>query len=105
MCHAADIWRLILFQYDGDGHVRGMLSSLAGKWGCEMARMKGTVAWFSNTKGFGFVTRGGGPDIFIHYTAIQSSRYKTLSEGDSIEFDVVLGPNGKEQAANVTKSG
>lgn len=69
-----------------------------------MARYKGQVAWFNNAKGYGFVRRENGPDVFIHYTAIQTDGYKTLAEGESVEFDVERGPTGKEQAANVVRS-
>ena len=64
---------------------------------------RGTVKWFSNQKGFGFITpEGGGKDIFVHHTAIQGDGYKTLDEGQTVEFDIVQGPKG-EQAANVVK--
>ncbi len=65
---------------------------------------QGTVKWFSNQKGFGFITpsNGGGSDVFVHHTAIQGEGYKSLNEGDNVEFDVVRGPKG-DQAANVVK--
>ncbi len=62
---------------------------------------KGTVKWFNATKGFGFITREGGEDVFVHFNAITSSGYKTLNEGDKVEFDVQKGPKGLA-AANVT---
>ena len=62
----------------------------------------GTVKWFNDAKGFGFITRQGGPDVFVHHTAIQSEGFRSLSEGDQVEFDVVQGPKGP-QAANVRK--
>jgi CspA family cold shock protein len=64
----------------------------------------GTVAWFNNAKGFGFITPDeGGSDVFVHYSAIQTSRgYKSLSEGNRVEFDVEEGAKGV-QAANVRK--
>ena len=68
-----------------------------------MAQFKGTIAWFNNDKGYGFVSQESGPDLFIHYTALQSEGYKSLQKGDSVDFDVERGPTGKEQAANVTK--
>jgi cold shock protein len=61
---------------------------------------QGTVKWFSNEKGFGFISRDGADDVFVHFSAIQSEGYKTLNEGQSVEFDIVDGPKGK-QAANV----
>jgi CspA family cold shock protein len=62
----------------------------------------GTVKWFNDAKGYGFIERSDGDDVFVHYSAIQGGGFKTLSEGESLEFDVVEGPKGK-QAANVTK--
>ncbi len=61
---------------------------------------QGTVKWFSNEKGFGFISREGADDVFVHFSAIQGDGYKTLNEGQSVEFDIVDGPKGK-QAANV----
>lgn len=65
-------------------------------------RMKGTVKWFNAAKGYGFVQLQDGKDIFIHYSAIKEEGYKTLDEGQKVEFEVITGPRG-EQAANVTK--
>jgi CspA family cold shock protein len=62
----------------------------------------GTVKWFNDAKGYGFIERSDGDDVFVHYSAIEGGGFKTLSEGESLEFDVVEGPKGK-QAANVTK--
>ena len=61
---------------------------------------QGTVKWFSNEKGFGFISREGGDDVFVHFSAIGGEGYKSLAEGQAVEFDVVDGPKGK-QAANV----
>jgi CspA family cold shock protein len=61
---------------------------------------QGTVKWFSNEKGFGFISREGQDDVFVHFSAIESEGYKSLTEGQAVEFDVVDGPKGK-QAANV----
>lgn len=63
---------------------------------------KGTVKWFSNQKGYGFIATEDGKDVFVHHTAIKGDGYKTLQEGQSVEFDVIQGPKG-EQAANVVK--
>jgi CspA family cold shock protein len=63
---------------------------------------RGKVKWFNESKGFGFIEQEGGKDIFVHYSAIQSSGFKTLTEGDVVEFDVVEGPKGL-QASKVTK--
>jgi len=61
----------------------------------------GTVKWFNDAKGFGFIAReGGGPDVFVHFSAIASNGFKTLPEGARVEFDVVPGKKG-DQAANV----
>ena len=62
----------------------------------------GTVKWFNDAKGFGFIERPDGDDVFVHYSAIEGGGFKTLAEGESLEFDVVEGPKGK-QAANVIK--
>ena len=67
-----------------------------------MSRLSGTVKWFNDAKGFGFIQREGGPDVFVHYSGIQASGFKTLAEGDKVEFEIVEGPKGP-QAGNVTK--
>jgi len=67
-----------------------------------MSRLSGTVKWFNDAKGFGFIQREGGPDVFVHFSGIQSSGFKTLAEGDKVEFEIVEGPKGP-QAGNVTK--
>ena len=67
-----------------------------------MERLTGTVKWFNNAKGYGFLGRENGPDVFIHYSAIISNGYKSLQEGDKVEFEIVQGQKGP-QAANVSK--
>ena len=62
--------------------------------------MRGTVKWFSDEKGFGFISREDGDDVFVHHTAIQSEGFRSLAEGQAVEFDVQQGPKGL-QAANV----
>ncbi len=66
-----------------------------------VAQFEGTVAWFNNAKGFGFITRPGGSDVFLHYSAIQSDGYKSLKEGQTVTFDIETGTTGRPQAANV----
>ena len=63
---------------------------------------KGTVKWFNNEKGFGFITRSGGPDVFVHHTAIVAEGYRSLNEGDQVSFEVVEGQKGL-QARNVVR--
>ena len=69
-----------------------------------MARLTGTVKWFNDAKGFGFIAREGGPDVFVHFSAIQTQGFKSLQEGEPVEFEIVQGQKGP-QAANVTRAG
>jgi CspA family cold shock protein len=62
----------------------------------------GTVKWFNDAKGFGFISQEGGEDVFVHHTAITMDGFRTLKEGERVEFDVVQGPKGL-QAANVRR--
>jgi CspA family cold shock protein len=62
---------------------------------------KGTVKWFNAAKGYGFITRSAGEDVFVHFRAITGEGYKSLNEGDSVQFEVERGPKGL-QAANVS---
>jgi cold shock protein len=62
----------------------------------------GTVKWFNNAKGFGFISREGAPDVFVHHTAIMAEGFRTLSEGERVQFEIVQGPKGL-QAANVRR--
>jgi CspA family cold shock protein len=66
----------------------------------EQPLAEGTVKWFSNEKGFGFIEREGGDDVFVHFSAIGMEGYKSLTEGQKVSFEVVQGPKGA-QAANV----
>jgi CspA family cold shock protein len=81
--------------YPGDG------AGFNEKEGKVMAQ--GTVKWFNDAKGFGFITQEGGEDVFVHFSAIQAQGFKSLAEGDRVEFEVTRGPKGL-QAANVRKA-
>lgn len=61
-----------------------------------MSQYHGVVKWFNNAKGYGFLGRDGGEDVFVHYTAIQDEGYKSLKEGDAVEFDVIQGTKGPQ---------
>jgi cold shock protein len=79
----------------------------AGPWGIlimlnEEKKVIGKVEWFNNTRGYGFIGREDGPDVFVHYSAILGEGYRTLAEGDCVEFVITAGPKGP-QAANVRK--
>jgi CspA family cold shock protein len=63
---------------------------------------KGTVKWFNDQKGYGFIAPESGPDVFVHFSAIQEEGFKSLAEGQAVEFEVVQGPKGP-QAANVRR--
>jgi cold shock protein len=65
-------------------------------------RINGTVKWFNTSKGFGFITREDGPDVFVHYSAIQTGGFRNLAEGDRVEFSVEQSAKGP-QASNVVK--
>jgi CspA family cold shock protein len=65
-------------------------------------RTTGTVKWFNGTKGYGFISQENGPDVFVHYSAIQGNGFRNLAEGDRVEFTVVSGPKGL-QASDVVR--
>lgn len=68
-----------------------------------MAQFTGSVAWFNNAKGFGFLSREEGADVFVHFSAIESEGYKSLKEGEAVTFDVESGTTGKPQAVRVKR--
>jgi cold shock protein len=76
-------------------------STETGKGDFPGMRSTGTVKWFNDAKGFGFITMEGGEDVFVHFSAITAKGFRSLPEGAKVEFDVVQGPKGL-QAANVT---
>ncbi len=61
-----------------------------------MAQYKGEIKWFNNAKGYGFVGHDNGPDVFVHYSSIQSDGYKSLNAGDKVEFDIIQGEKGPQ---------
>jgi len=67
-----------------------------------MSKTNGTVKWFNNTKGYGFISQPSGADVFVHYSAIKENGFKTLREGERVEFDLKMGPRGP-QAENVVR--
>jgi len=62
-------------------------------------RVRGTVKWFNNEKGYGFISREGGADLFVHYSEIQGRGYRSLNEGDEVEFEITDGRKGKQASA------
>jgi cold shock protein len=94
----------------GQGSVRNILVQVAvfGTYSAQIRRssgmtMQGTVKWFNESKGFGFIEREGGKDVFVHYSAINGTGFKTLNEGDKVSFEIVEGPKGPA-ASNVEKA-
>ena len=69
----------------------------------ESGMAEGTVKWFNPDKGYGFISREDGDDLFVHFSEIQDEGFKTLDEGQAVSFDITTGQNGKQQASNVRK--
>jgi cold shock protein len=67
-------------------------------------RTKGVVKWFNSEKGYGFITQENGPDLFVHYSEIQSKGFRTLNEGDAVEFEVTDGKKGKQASAVIVSA-
>jgi len=74
-----------------------------GQGGLYTSMIEGTVKWFNESKGFGFLSREGGPDVFVHHSEIRAEGFRTLAEGDKVTFEVVNSPKGP-RAANVQKA-
>src|SRR5215216_4651776 len=89
---------------DGRLRIAGRASTLPTRLGQGGPRsmIEGTVKWFNDSKGFGFLSREGGPDVFVHHSAIQGDGFKSLTEGDRVRFDIVDSPKGP-RAANVSR--
>lgn len=68
-----------------------------------MAMLQGSVAWFNNAKGFGFISNEAGPDVFVHYSEISTTGFKTLKQGESVEYELGTGPGGRPQACHVIR--
>jgi CspA family cold shock protein len=86
----------------GSFSLLGVIRPEGGTGKEERVRSKGTVKWFNDRKGFGFIRLESGEDVFVHYSALQGEGFKTLKEGENVEFDIVQGAKGP-QAANVLK--
>ncbi len=97
------IQRLTLHRGKAGAHEGGKPGAAGSRFSRKGKNMeKGTVKWFNKTKGFGFIEREGGEDVFVHFSAIQGEGFKVLEKGDAVEFEVTEGPKGA-QAANVKK--
>ena len=86
----------------GRGLVRRAVRTRRARQGRVSIRITGKVKWFNNAKGYGFIEREGGSDVFVHYSAITGAGFRSLEEGQAVEFEIVDGPKGP-QAGNVVK--
>ena len=86
------------------GVVPTVMAGRAASWTKKVKMAQGTVKWFNGDKGYGFIAVEGGPDVFVHFRAIKSEGYRTLEEGQKVEFDITQGQKGP-QAENVTVIG
>ena len=91
------------FIREGIAHKRSGLLPCEGAKKERHVMAQGTVKWFNPDKGYGFISREDGDDLFVHYSEIQMDGFKTLDEGQAVEFDITTGQNGKLQASNVRK--
>jgi CspA family cold shock protein len=108
LCATPVWWQLLRF-FEG-GWMRLSLASLENTKSYSptgersfSVREKGTVKWFNGAKGYGFIQRSTGEDVFVHFSAIQENGYRTLNEGETVEFDLLKGPKGF-QAGNVVRA-
>jgi CspA family cold shock protein len=85
-----------------DGHVKKAHVLWSSMWTGRIGMATGKVKWFNNSKGYGFIEKEGGGDVFVHYTAIQGDGFKTLNEGQEVQFEIGQGEKGP-QAINVVK--
>jgi CspA family cold shock protein len=83
-------------------HARHAIAASGGKEGSMAGQAQGTVKWFNDAKGYGFIARDHGPDVFVHYSAIVGDGFRSLSEGQTVQFEITEGPKGL-QATNVVK--
>jgi CspA family cold shock protein len=113
LCYGSNLTDHEVFACGGFGIFRGGSTKreLHGRCGIKslskakgaLVREKGTVKWFNGAKGYGFIQRSTGEDVFVHFSAIQENGYRTLNEGETVEFDLLKGPKGF-QAGNVVRA-
>jgi CspA family cold shock protein len=92
MAARENIWPFFCVVVFMSGHLRTAIKARRAP----VAQYKGTVKWFNNAKGYGFLGREGGADVFVHYSSIQIDGYKSLKEGDEVEFDIIEGSKGPQ---------